>query len=328
MGVDARSPDCCGLAGREEPGDGPSPEQEAAPSSWKLDSVVAQLRLSREVTHNIRPKGRFRRPPSREAIALIVEGLAASLFPAHYGGPELAIESLDYFVGATLNQALARLVEQVRLSLSFASESESPEAELVARAQSITRRFAAALPAIRGLLVSDLRAAFTGDPAAAGFPEILLGYPGMTAILHYRLAHAVHELGAALLARLIAEIAHSKTGIDIHPGAQIGASFFIDHGTGVVIGATAIIGERVRIYQAVTLGARRLPADDTGALVKGADRHPIIEDDVVIYAGASILGRITIGRGSTIGGNVWLTHGVAPGSQITQAHARDNGKTE
>jgi serine O-acetyltransferase len=327
MSVDAKSPVGFGLAGRADPA-GEPPQPDSAPSRWRLDSVVAELRLSREVTHNIRPKGRFRRPPSREAIAAIVDGLAASLFPAHYGGPELAIESLDYFVGATLNQALARLVDQVRLSLSFASESESGETELAGLAQSITREFAARLPAIRGLLVHDLRAAFAGDPAAAGYPEILLGYPGMTAILHYRLAHALHELGAPLLARLICEIAHSKTGIDIHPAAEIGASFFIDHGTGVVIGATAVIGERVRLYQAVTLGARHFPADENGALVKGRARHPIIEDDVVIYAGATILGRITIGRGSTIGGNVWLTQGVAPGSQVTQAHARNNGKAE
>jgi serine O-acetyltransferase len=326
-GGDAKPPGF-GLAIQPAPDEGSASPLPGAPSRWRLDSVVAELRMSREVTHNIRPKGRFRRPPSREAIAAIVEGLAASLFPAHYGGPELAIESLDYFVGATLNQALARLVEQVRLSLSFASESEPDEGELAARAQAMTRDFAAALPAIRGLLVNDLRAAFAGDPAAAGFPEILLGYPGMTAILHYRLAHALHELGALLLARLVSEIAHSRTGIDIHPGAEIGASFFIDHGTGVVIGATAVIGERVRIYQAVTLGARHFPADENGALVKGAKRHPIVEDDVVIYAGATILGRVVIGRGSTIGGNVWLTHGVAPGSQVTQAHARSNGKAE
>jgi serine O-acetyltransferase len=321
MGVDAPS---SGFGFAPTSGVQSASPQGGATSRWNLDSVVAELRLSREVTHNIRPKGRFRRPPSREAIAAIVEGLAASLFPAHYGGPELAIESLDYFVGATLNQALARLVEQVRLSLSFAAEDEPDEAALATRAQSVVRAFAAALPAIRGLLVHDLRAAYTGDPAAAGYPEILLGYPGMTAILHYRLARALHNLAAPVLARLISEIAHSRTGIDIHPGAQIGAGFFIDHGTGVVVGATAIIGERVRIYQAVTLGARRLPADETGALVKGAPRHPIIEDDVVIYAGATILGRITIGRGSTIGGNVWLTHDVAPGSQITQADARNN----
>jgi serine O-acetyltransferase len=325
MSVEAKSSDF-GLSQPSEIAEAPA-SPAVAPSRWRLDSVVAELRLSREVTHNIRPKGRFRRPPARAAIAAIVEGLAASLFPAHYGGPELAVESLDYFVGATLNQALAQLVEQVRLSLSFASESEPDEAALAARAQAIVRDFAAALPGIRGLLVHDLRAAFSGDPAAAGFPEILLGYPGMIAILHYRLAHALHELGAPLLARLVSEIAHSKTGVDIHPGAGIGASFFIDHGTGVVIGATAVVGERVRIYQAVTLGARHFPADENGALVKGAPRHPIIEDDVIIYAGATILGRIVIGRGSTIGGNVWLTHGVAPGSQITQAHTRSNGHT-
>jgi serine O-acetyltransferase len=326
MSVESKSVDF-GLSA-PTPDETSAPQSHSGPSRWRLDAIVAELRLSREVTHNIRPKGRFRRPPARAAIAAIVEGLAASLFPAHYGGPELAIESLDYFVGATLNQALANLVEQIRLSLSFASDSEPDEAALAARAQGITRDFAAALPGIRGLLVHDLRAAFSGDPAAAGFPEILLGYPGMTAILHYRLAHALHELGAPLLARLVSEIGHSKTGVDIHPGARIGASFFIDHGTGVVIGATAIVGERVRIYQAVTLGARHFPTDDNGALVKGAARHPIIEDDVIIYAGATILGRIVIGRGSTIGGNVWLTHGVPPGSQITQAHARNNGGTE
>jgi serine O-acetyltransferase len=326
MSVESKSVDF-GLSA-PTPDETSAPQSHSGPSRWRLDAIVAELRLSREVTHNIRPKGRFRRPPARAAIAAIVEGLAASLFPAHYGGPELAIESLDYFVGATLNQALASLVEQIRLSLSFASDSEPDEAALAARAQGITRDFAAALPGIRGLLVHDLRAAFSGDPAAAGFPEILLGYPGMTAILHYRLAHALHELGAPLLARLVSEIGHSKTGVDIHPGARIGASFFIDHGTGVVIGATAIVGERVRIYQAVTLGARHFPTDDNGALVKGAARHPIIEDDVIIYAGATILGRIVIGRGSTIGGNVWLTHGVPPGSQITQAHARNNGGTE
>jgi serine O-acetyltransferase len=289
---------------------------------WRLDAIVAELRLSRDVTHNIRPKGRFRRPPSREAIAAIIEGLAKSLFPAHYGGPDLAVDAIDYFVGASLNHALVRLVEQTRLSLSFASVEEPDEAALALEAQGVVADFAASLPSIRGLLVHDLRAAYVGDPAAQGFPEIILGYPGMTAILHYRLAHALHERGAPLLARLIAEIAHSKTGIDIHPAAKIGGSFFIDHGTGVVIGATSIIGERVRLYQAVTLGARRFAVDGNGGLVKGNERHPILEDDVVVYAGATLLGRITIGRGSIIGGNVWLTKDVPPGSRISQVDAR------
>jgi len=158
--------------------------------------------------------------------------------------------------------------------------------------------------------------------AAKSLDEALLCYPGIHAIVHYRLAHSLHDLGVPLLARLITELAHSATGIDIHPGADIGASFFIDHGTGVVIGETTVIGERVRIYQAVTLGAKSFRADERGALVKGEPRHPIVEDDVVIYAGATILGRIVIGSGSVIGGNVWLTHSVPPGSRITQAQVR------
>jgi serine O-acetyltransferase len=143
----------------------------------------------------------------------------------------------------------------------------------------------------------------------------------LTAVVHHRLAHALHELGVPLVARIISEIAHSATGIDIHPGAHIGNSFFIDHGTGVVIGETAILGKHVRLYQAVTLGAKRFTEDENGVLVKGYPRHPIVEDNVVIYAGATLLGRITIGAGSVIGGNVWLTHSLPPGSHITQAQA-------
>lgn len=145
-------------------------------------------------------------------------------------------------------------------------------------------------------------------------------------MMHHRLAHALYRLGVPLLARFINEIAHSATGIDIHPGAQIGPSFFIDHGTGVVIGETAIIGERVRLYQAVTLGAKSFPSDGDGMLVKGNARHPLVEDDVVIYAGATILGRVTIGRGSVIGGNVWLTHSVPPGSSVAQGRVRESEK--
>jgi serine O-acetyltransferase len=294
----------------------------AADPHWNLDAVVAGLKLSRDVSHNIRHRGRLRPPPSREALIAAVQGLAAALFPAHYGQPELTAETIDYFVGATLNDALTTLSEQVRRSLPFAIQEDRSADDFRRRSLEITRDFAAQLPGIRGLLVSDLRAAYEGDPAATGYSEILLVYPGLTAVIHYRLAHALHELGATFLARLVSDIAHSRTGIDIHPAARIGGSFFIDHGTGVVIGETAVIGERVRLYQAVTLGARSFPADERGALIKGKARHPIIEDDVVIYAGATVLGRVTIGRGSSIGGNVWLTHSVPAGSQITQADAR------
>jgi serine O-acetyltransferase len=296
----------------------------------EIDAIVAGLRESRDVLHNVRYRGPVRPPPSREEIVATIAQLTMALFPAHYGRlelgdrGELTPERIDAFVGGVLKRALASLSEQVRRTLPFTAEGTPSDEAVQRETRAITREFAAGLPAIRGLLVSDLRAAYAGDPAATGYPEILLVYPGMTGVIHYRLAHVLHRLGARFLARQICEIAHSQTGIDIHPGAQIGGSFFIDHGTGVVIGATAVIGERVRLYQAVTLGARSFPTDATGALIKDRPRHPIVEDDVVIYAGATILGRITIGKGSTIGGSVWLTHSVPPNSHITQAQLRSD----
>ena len=289
---------------------------------WQLDRIVAELRISREETHSIRRDGEARRAPSREALEDILNRLTEALFPRHYGRFDLDGENIDYFVGHTLSIALDQLCEQIHRGALFVGDDLLP-GFLRQDAIELTRRFASELPAVRGLLINDLRAAFVGDPAARNFPEILIGYPGMTAIIQHRLAHILHRLDARLVARLIAEIAHARMGIDIHPGAGIGSGFFIDHGTGVVIGETAIIGDNVRIYQAVTLGARHFPTDDEGNLIKGDARHPIVEDDVVIYAGATILGRITIGRGSTIGGNVWLTQDVPPNSIVTQATARN-----
>jgi serine O-acetyltransferase len=187
----------------------------------------------------------------------------------------------------------------------------------------LVQDFSLALPKIRSLLDADVLAAYEGDPAARSVDEVLLCYPGILAMIHHRLAHQLHVLGVPLLARIVAELAHGQTGIDIHPGATIGPGLFIDHGTGVVIGETAIIGERVRIYQAVTLGAKSFPTDAAGKPIKGRDRHPIVEDGVVIYAGATVLGRVTIGRGASIGGNVWVTHDVSAGAQITQARAHE-----
>ena len=177
-------------------------------------------------------------------------------------------------------------------------------------------------PSIRNLIVGDLHAALRGDPAATSIAEVLLCYRGTIAIIYHRIAHAIYMLGGRFLARLFSDIAHARTGIDIHPAARIGEGFFIDHGTGVVIGETAIIGNSVRLYQAVTLGARSFPVDEAGNLIKGEPRHPIIEDNVVIYSGATVLGRVTVGRDSVIGGNVWLTRSVPPGSVITQASLR------
>jgi serine O-acetyltransferase len=284
-----------------------------------LSAVVAGLRTSREVTNKIRYRGELRELPSREAMQKVLQHLQAALFPTHYGHTDLSDETIDYFVGSQLHAALCVLKEQVRRGLYFASDEPQGEDELRLRATALTRDFAHQLPAIRDLLVSDIQAAYSGDPAASSISEILLCYPGTTAIIYHRLAHALHQLGVPLLARLVADIAHSATGIDIHPAAQIGPSFFIDHGTGVVIGETTIIGRNVRLYQAVTLGAKRFLTEPDGSLVKGIPRHPIVEDDVVIYAGATVLGRITIGQGSVIGGNVWLTHSVAPGSNVSQA---------
>jgi serine O-acetyltransferase len=302
--------------------------------SWGLEQVISQLRQSRENTHKIRHRGRVREIPSREAIIGILDGLSAALFPTHYGQTDLTDESIDYFVGNTLNASLNSLVVQVRRALLFVSRqidnadngaaAGALDESLRAEAIRITREFAAQLKQIRDVLVSDLQAAYQGDPAATSMSEILLCYPGMTAIIYHRFAHALYRLGAPFLARLISRIAHSTTGIDIHPGAQIDSHFFIDHGTGVVIGETAVIGKHVRLYQAVTLGAKRFPADENGVLIKGNARHPIVEDGVVIYAGATVLGRIVIGQGSTIGGNVWLTQSVPPGSNVTQAQTRSN----
>jgi serine O-acetyltransferase len=292
-----------------------------ADTGWSLASIVDALRQSRERTHNVRHKGRIRELPSQETIAQIVQGVSAALFPTHFGHSDLNDEDIDFYVGYTLSATLQNLREQIRRGLLFAAESEQEANDpgLAEKADTITRRFAAQLPDIRALLFSDLQAAFQGDPAATSGSEILLCYPGMTAIIHHRLAHAIIKLGCPLVARLIAGLAHSRTGIDIHPGAQIGPAFFIDHGSGVVIGETTVIGRNVRLYQAVTLGAKRFPTDDEGHLIKGHARHPIVEDDVVIYAGATVLGRITVGQGSTIGGNVWLTHSVPPGSNVSQA---------
>ena len=304
-----------------------SRQQEDASSpnelDWNIDGIVAELRSLRDASLAARQRiGKPAKLPSRKALAAIVDGLCAALFPNRLGARLLAGESLDYFVGHTLDVALRDLVDQVVRELQFDSGQHSLSSEQREQAISIVREFAASLPDIRALLETDIQAAYEGDPAAGSIDEVLACYPGITAIAHYRLAHALCRLGAPLVARIIAEIAHSLTGIDIHPSAQIKGSFFIDHGTGVVIGETAVIGERVRLYHGVTLGARHFPVDEDGALIKGNVRHPIVEDDVVIYAGATILGRVTIGRGSVIGGNVWLTRSVPPGSNVSQAKVR------
>ena len=294
-----------------------------AGSDWNLEQIVAELHAARAGSQPGGAREEAAPLPSKEAVARIIDGLFAALFPTHFALPDLTAEGIDSFVGHTLEETLRSLAHQVRLELQFASRQPNQSSRDQARqAIRITREFAACLPNVRALLENDILAAYQGDPAAKSVEEVRVCYPGIWAVTHHRLAHQLYLLGAPLLARIISELAHSATGIDIHPGAKIGASFFIDHGTGVVIGETAVIGQHVRLYQAVTLGAKSFPVAEDGTLIKGIPRHPIVEDDVVIYAGATILGRVTIGRGSVIGGNVWLTRSVPPASNITQAQVR------
>ncbi|WP_085316581.1 serine O-acetyltransferase EpsC [Derxia lacustris] len=315
-----------GLAGSEETqvfsGDARPP----------LADIVAELREVRARWRDATQRPREvvgRELPSREVLAEVVAELRGALFPMRLGPPDLRQENEDWYVGQTLDAALNRLLGQVRLELGYHARQEHVhDIDLDARALRLVRDFGAALPGIRALLDSDVFAAYHGDPAARSVDEVLVCYPGIHAVISHRIAHRLHVLGAPLVARIVSEIAHGETGIDIHPGARIGPGFFIDHGTGVVIGETAEIGANVRLYQAVTLGAKRFEVDENGHLAKGGARHPRIEDDVVIYAGATLLGRIVIGHGSTIGGNVWLTHSVAPGSRINQASTRDESGLE
>ncbi len=304
--------------------------KEAGPLPLDLGDVVAELRAARERWRVAQQRPREiggRELPSRDTLADIVEALRGALFPMRLGPPDLRQESEDYYVGHTLDTALRALVDQVRLELRHGGVAGSA-ADVDVRANAIVRDVGRALPAIRELLDSDVLAAFHGDPAAHSVDEVLLCYPGIRAMIHHRLAHELYKAGVPLLARMVSELAHAETGIDIHPGAQIGPGFFIDHGTGVVIGETAVIGRNVRLYQAVTLGAKRFETDGAGHVRKGGPRHPIVEDDVVVYAGATILGRVTIGRGAAIGGNVWVTRSVPPGAQVTQARTREGVRTD
>jgi len=263
--------------------------------------------------------------PSGESVRQAVEMLRSVLFPGFYGAPPIPAVNTHFHMGAVLDAATKLLAEQVERSFCFFCELPGQGGCPHCRQQtsSIMAEFLKTLPALQKTLMTDVQAAYEGDPAATCPAETVFCYPGILAITNQRIGHELYRLKVPLIPRMITELAHSATGIDIHPGAAIGRSFFIDHGTGVVIGETSSIGERVRIYQGVTLGAKSFPLDPDGNPIKGIKRHPDVEDDVVIYAGATVLGTVRIGKGSQIGGNVWLMRDVPAGSKISQA---DSGR--
>lgn len=256
--------------------------------------------------------------PSVLSLREVMLLLRKVIFPGFFGSEQEAqVDSIQYYTGVYLEQIYDLLHEQIYNGLCFEVDHCCDSKD---RASRIAIDFINKIPHIKYLLSTDVKAILDGDPAAKSLSEIIFCYPAVHAILHQRVAHELLKLGVPVLPRIITEMAHSETGIDIHPGAQIGEYFSIDHGTGIVVGQTAIIGNHVRLYQGVTLGAKNFTLDEEGLPID-VPRHPIIEDYVTIYSNASILGRITIGKGSVIGGNIWLTHSVPPNSKVLQTRA-------
>ena len=264
--------------------------------------------------------------PSVEQVKRMVTLVKSIIFPDYFNKrqPDEAIRS--YYIGVYMEELVKLLTKQIAHGLQFCENCDeiSTKDQVYGEAERLALEFIDALPEIKRLLYTDVQAMFDNDPAAPNYGEVIFSYPCLNAMTHYRMAHKLHELKVPVIPRIITELAHSKTGIDIHPGAQIGEYFSIDHGTGVVIGETTIIGNHVSLYQGVTLGAKSFKYDENGNMLN-IPRHPIIEDNVTVYSNASILGRITIGHDSVIGGNIWLTHGVPPYSRILQSKAQETG---
>jgi serine O-acetyltransferase len=260
------------------------------------------------------------RLPSIDKLREFVDLVRAIIFPGYFGGTVTHRESLPHFLGVRVEKLYELLASQI-LSVEQFEIQGNGSANPTEHASGVAREFISRLPEIRRVLCTDVRAIYDGDPAAKSHGEIIFCYPSIRAMINHRVAHTLLKLGVPLIPRIISEMSHSETGIDIHPGAEIGVYFCIDHGTGVVIGETCLIGDHVRLYQGVTLGAKRFELDKEGNPVKNVPRHPIIEDNVVIYSNANILGRITIGKNSVIGGSVWVTKSVPPDSKLQQQKA-------
>ena len=278
--------------------------------------------------------------PSAKALEEIIDLARAILFPGFYGKSSVNIQTLKYHIGVKIERMHKLLCEQILAGLCFTAPTcddtsctcndngctrdEKTSRELKAQAKKMAAQLIARLPDIRKILATDVEAAYNGDPAATSRSEIIACYPVIKALTNYRIAHELVLLGVPLIPRVMTEMAHSETGIDIHPAATIGKYFTIDHGTGVVIGATCIIGDNVKLYQGVTLGAKSFTLDENGNPIKGIQRHPILKDNVVVYANATILGRITIGEGCVIGGNVWVTRSMKPNTKKYKKEKTDN----
>jgi serine O-acetyltransferase len=256
--------------------------------------------------------------PSREQILEIVRILLELFYPGYHGRQDLTDENLAFHVGTLLSELREKLQRQVETCLSFAAECEGTPTHVgTEEARRVTAAFLARLPAVREALILDVQAAYDGDPAATSLDEVILAYPGMLAVTVHRVAHELHAMGVPLLPRIMSEWAHSRTGCDIHPGARIGRSFFIDHSTGVVVGETTTIGSNVKLYQGVTLGALSIPKDERGRVIRDTKRHPSVEDGVTIYANATVLGGDTvIGTDAVVGGSVFVTESVPPSTRV------------
>lgn len=258
--------------------------------------------------------------PSGEVLEEIIDLCRAILFPGYYGNARISTQTIRFHTGVNIEKLHDLLSRQIYAGLCLADTSctSCAEEQIFCQAEKLSEAFISTLPEMRCLLATDAEAAYNGDPAAQNINEVIFCYPGFRAICNYRIAHQLYKLDVPFIPRMITEMAHSETGIDIHPGAEIGHYFSIDHGTGTVIGETSIIGNRVRIFQGVSLAGEKLPPDENGNAIRGIARHPILEDDVTVYSNATLMGKIRIGRGATICGNVWITEDVPPGNVITQ----------
>ena len=257
--------------------------------------------------------------PSSAALEEIIGLCRAVLFPGYYGRSTLNAVTVRYHIGMEVERLFSLLTAQIQAGLCFGRQEEDNRCmgiDYHAKAEAIAASLISLLPQVRRTLATDVEAAYLGDPAAQNYGEVISCYPAIRALTCYRIAHELYRLDVPLIPRIITELAHSETGIDIHPGAQIGEYFTIDHGTGVVIGATCIIGRNVKLYQGVTLGAKSFPLDEHGNPVKNTPRHAILEDGVIVYSNATVLGRITIGQGAVIGANKWVTHDVSAGEKV------------